>query len=81
MRTTNISSFKANISRELRSVRAGERIVIVDRDIPVAEVIPFGGYAQRLPARPPKGRLVLRRLSISVAVDPLRFLMEERGRR
>ena len=39
--TSNISYFKAHLSQELRAVRNGERIIILDRDIPVAEVMPY----------------------------------------
>jgi antitoxin (DNA-binding transcriptional repressor) of toxin-antitoxin stability system len=81
MRTAKISEFKAHISRELASVRRGERIVILDRDVPVAQVIPFQEPAPALVPRAPTRPLVYRKLGISVAVDPLTVLAAERGSR
>ncbi|MBU8913617.1 MAG: type II toxin-antitoxin system Phd/YefM family antitoxin [Spirochaetales bacterium] len=81
MKTTNISQFKAHISQELRAVRAGERIVIMDRDIPVAEVVPYRATAPELAVRLPVGELAFRDLKIRVERDPVELLMEERGKR
>ena len=81
MKTTNISQFKAHISQELRAVRAGERIVIMDRDIPVAEVVPYRATAPELTVRLPVGELAFRDLKIRVERDPVELLMEERGKR
>ena len=80
MKTTNISYFKAHISQELRSVRSGEHIIIMDRDIPVAEVTP---YAEKpnLPVRLPKKKMTFRSLGFTVEKDPLEILMEDRGKR
>lgn len=80
MKTTNISQFKAHISRELRAVRAGEHIVIMDRDIPVAEVVPYQA-APELTVHPPAGELDFRDLKINVERDPVDILMEERDKR
>ncbi len=78
MRTTNISRFKSHISEELRRVRAGDHVVIVDRDIPVAEVIPYREREEKLRIRSPKRPLVRRRMSFSLKTDPLQYLLEER---
>ncbi len=80
MRTINISQFKAHISRELRAVRQGERIVILDRDIPVAEVLPYRAD-QSLRVRPPEKKLTYPEVSFRTTVDPLQFLMEDRAKR
>ena len=81
MRTTNISEFKAHISRELQAVREGERIVILDRDIPVADVVPHQKTETSLVPRLPTRPLEYRKLGISVTRDPLEVLAEERGAR
>ena len=47
MRTEPITSAKNNLSALLREVKAGRTIVITDRGVPVAELVP--------PRRPPKG--------------------------
>ena len=80
MKTSSISFFKAHISQELRSVRAGERIIIMDRDIPVAEVVPYEDDSV-MHVRLPTTKLVPRALSFSVERDPLGLLMEERAKR
>jgi antitoxin (DNA-binding transcriptional repressor) of toxin-antitoxin stability system len=81
VRTRNISQFKAHISQELLAVRHGERIIILDRDIPVAEVIPYEKREASLVPRAPTGTLVFRKLGISVGRDPLDVLREERDGR
>ena len=81
MKTMNISFFKAHISGELRSVRQGEHLVILDRDIPIAEVIPYQPVEPVLTARPPRNAIVFRKLRIRVDRDPLEFLLEERKKR
>jgi antitoxin (DNA-binding transcriptional repressor) of toxin-antitoxin stability system len=81
MKTANISFFKAHISEELRKVRAGEHIVILDRDIPVAEVVPYQEKEKTLKIRPPKHRLEYPQGTFSVKTDPLQYLMEERAKR
>lgn len=40
MKTATISDFKAHISENLRAVRAGQRILIMDRSTAIAEVSP-----------------------------------------
>ena len=81
VRVRKISEFKAHISQDLAAVRRGERIVILDRDIPVAQVIPHPGEETPLVARSPTRPLEYRKLGISVSRDPLEVLSEERGGR
>jgi antitoxin (DNA-binding transcriptional repressor) of toxin-antitoxin stability system len=81
VKTSRISEFKAHISRELASVRRGERIVIFDRDVPIAQVVPYQEPASALIPRAPTGRLTYRKLGISVEVDPLTILAAERSSR
>ena len=80
VKTSSISYFKAHISQQLRSVREGERIIILDRDIPVAEVVPHRKESI-LAVRQPTRELSLRKMSFTLAEDPLTDLMEERTRR
>ena len=81
VRTINISQLKAHISEQLRTVRKGQRLVILDRDIPVAQLVPYEQPAPALAPRAPKRAIVLRKLGISVEADPLEMLMAERARR
>jgi len=81
VKTLKISEFKKHISEELRRVRNGDRIVILDRDKPVAEVIPYEHSSKRLAVRPPRGPRTLPTVNIKTNVDPLDYLLEDRGRR
>jgi prevent-host-death family protein len=81
VKTIKISDFKKHISEELRRVRNGDRVVILDRDKPVAEVIPYELSSKRLVVRPPRGPRTLPAVSIKTDVDPLSYLLEDRERR
>ena len=37
----NIATLKNNLSRYLKSVQAGEEVIVMDRDTPVARIVPF----------------------------------------
>ena len=41
MTTAKIADLKNNLSRYLKRVQAGETIRVLDRDLPVAEIIPY----------------------------------------
>lgn len=40
MRTVNIAELKASLSAHIRRVRAGEEVIICDRNQPVARLVP-----------------------------------------
>lgn len=83
MKTITISAFKAHLSAELRKVRRGGRVVISDRDTPIAEVVPFRGedtptLGIRLPDAVP---FEIPRSSLRIEHDPVAYLLEDRARR
>jgi prevent-host-death family protein len=41
MRTVNIGTLKNTLSAELRHVRAGEEVLVMDRNRPVAKIVPI----------------------------------------
>ena len=41
MRTVNIANLKNNLSRYLQQVRRGEEILIRDRHLPIAKIVPL----------------------------------------
>ena len=43
--TVNIGFLKQQLSRCLQRVRRGERLIVMDRDTPVAEIVPIRGEA------------------------------------
>ena len=80
MKTTNISYFKSHLSQELRAVRNGERIIILDRDIPVAEVLPYDINKKNIRIQLPTKKLQYSEPSFKTVKDPLFYLLEDRAR-
>jgi antitoxin (DNA-binding transcriptional repressor) of toxin-antitoxin stability system len=50
MRTVRIGELKNNLSRYLRVVRGGTRLVVMDRDTPIAELGPITSSRMAAPA-------------------------------
>ena len=49
MKAVNIAELKNNLSLYLRKVRSGQEIIVRDRDVPVAKIIPWqGDYDEEL---------------------------------
>jgi prevent-host-death family protein len=79
MRTIAIATLKAHLSAEVKKASAGERIVVVDHNHPVALLTPL---PTGLPmARKAASRYGFRDLTPLVSRDPLELLDEERADR
>ena len=77
MHSITIAKLKATLSAELRRVRAGESITVLDRTTPVAVLSPIPdavrvAQAVREPYR-------YRQLTSLTSRDPLEYLDDERG--
>lgn len=91
--TVGVAELRQNLSKHLRRVEAGERLVVTDRNRPVAELVPpVTATASRLDqliaegkVRPPKRKGPLPKpLKLPPGVDPealTRALEEVRGYR
>ncbi len=81
MSDVRIADLKARLSEHLRSVRNGSTVTVLDRDTPVARIIPFA--APSLEIRKAKRRL--RDLKLpprpSKRTDSAAVLLEDRRRR
>ena len=77
MRSVTIARLKATLSAELRRVRAGEPITVLDRTTPVALLSPVP-QAVRV-VRAAQAPYDYRTLTPLMASDPLPYLDEERG--
>ncbi|MGE5815330.1 MAG: type II toxin-antitoxin system Phd/YefM family antitoxin [Acidobacteriota bacterium] len=82
MKQVRIAELKARLSEYLRVVRGGETISVLDRDTPVAQIVPVReGAALRVrkPARgsPPPGRVPLPK-PLKLSTDIVQLLLEER---
>lgn len=77
-----LAEFKARLSDYLRRVRRGQVLTLLNRDTPVARVLPWEPAPTALPVRPPIRRL--REVPIprqsAGATDSLAALLEERQR-
>ena len=80
MTKVGIAQLKAHLSRYVRDIRRGETVVVLDRNEPVARIVPFQSLETILPVRGPlqplQGYALPPRLS--PAVDSLPALLEER---
>ena len=81
MSDVRIADLKARLSEHLRSVRNGGTLTVLDRDTPVARIVPY--VAQPLEIRKAKRRL--RDLKLppkpSKRTDSVALLVEDRRRR
>jgi prevent-host-death family protein len=82
MTKVGVAELKARLSEYLRAVQRGEEVVVLDRDRPIARLVPYapsGGLTVREPARtygtlgdipmPPRAKL---------DIDAVALLLEDR---
>lgn len=79
MKTISISSLKTNLSAELKHVRAGESLTVMDRNTPVAILSPIAD-PERPGAIPPRQQLDLTPPGIRLKTGALSLLAEDRKR-
>lgn len=82
MKQVRIADLKARLSEYLRAVRRGETIAVLDRDTPVAQIVPIRSRATLLvrkpaPGAPPPNR-VRRPKPAKLKIDIVELLLEER---
>ncbi len=80
MKRSSVSYLKAHLSAELRAVQAGEVVVVMDRDHPVARLVPME-EEKGVQVRGPLQAFGFERPAPLVSVDSLKPLLEDRGRR
>ena len=82
MRQARIAELKARLSEYLRAVRRGETVVVLDRETPIAHLVPIAERAtlrvrKPVPESPAPGR-VGRLKPLTANVDIVDLLLEER---
>ena len=82
MRKVRIAELKARLSEHLRAVRRGETIAVLDRETPIAQIVPVRGRSalrvrRPAPGTPPPNRVPLPK-SAKLNVDVVHLLLEER---
>jgi prevent-host-death family protein len=82
MKQVRIADLKARLSEYLRAVRSGESIAVLDRDTPIAQIIPAREPRALRVRKPAPGSLTLHRVKVPkrarLNVDIVRLLLEER---
>jgi prevent-host-death family protein len=82
MKQVRIAELKARLSEYLRAVRRGETISVLDRDTPVAQIVPVRERSalrirKPTPGAPPPNRVPLPKLT-KRQIDVVQLLLEER---
>jgi prevent-host-death family protein len=82
MKKVGIADLKAHLSEHLRKVRSGHTLTVVDRDTPVALIIPYDAKAPlelRRATRKPRDLRLPK--PTSSPIDSLSVLLEDRASR
>ena len=82
MRRVRIAELKSHLSEYLHAVRRGETIAVLDRETPVAQIVPMReGVSLRIrkpaPGSPPPNRVKLPK-ALGMKIDVVDLLLEER---
>jgi prevent-host-death family protein len=82
MKQVRIAELKARLSEYLRAVRRGESIAVLDRETPVAQIVPIRHHtALRIrkpaPGTPAPNRVLLPK-QLKLNIDVVQLLLEER---
>jgi prevent-host-death family protein len=81
MRDVRIADLKARLSEHLRSVRNGGTLTVLDRDTPVARIIPYAAPALEIRRATRRLRDLKLPPKPSKRTDSLAMLTEDRRRR
>lgn len=83
MDTVRVADLKARLSEHLRAVRRGRTLTVLDRDTPIARIVPYDAEHRPLtvrsprPGAPPVARVPLPP-ALRLKVDVVALLAEER---
>ena len=82
MKQVRIAELKARLSEYLRVVRGGESIAVLDRDTPIAQLVPVREPRALRVRKPAPGSAPLHRIKVPkrarLNVDIVALLLEER---
>jgi prevent-host-death family protein len=82
MKQVRIAELKAKLSEYLRAVRRGETITVLDRETPVAQVVPVRAPSALRVRKPAPGSPPLNRIPLpkpaKLSIDVVSLLLEER---
>jgi antitoxin (DNA-binding transcriptional repressor) of toxin-antitoxin stability system len=82
MKKVQITELKAKLSAHLRAVRNGETIAILDRETPIAQIVPVRAQSALRVRKPAPGALPPNRIPLpkptKLPIDVIQLLLEER---
>jgi prevent-host-death family protein len=82
MKQVRIAELKSHLSEYLRAVRGGQTIAVLDRETPIAHLVPIGERAKLRIRKPPRGTPPPNRIPLpkplKTNIDIVDLLMEER---
>ena len=82
VKQVRIAELKSRLSEYLRAVRGGETIAVLDRETPIAHIVPVRPKATLRIRKPPPGTPPLNRIPVPKATqrhtDIVALLLEER---
>jgi len=83
MKQVGIAELKARLSEYLRAVRRGETIAVLDRETPIARIVPTAERTALRVRKPASGAPALNRVRLpgkplKLSVDVVDLLLEER---
>jgi prevent-host-death family protein len=84
MKQVRIAELKSHLSHYLRAVRGGQTIAVLDRDTPVANIVPIDEAPKLKIRKPLPGAPRLNRVRLpkplKIKIDVVELLLEERQR-
>jgi prevent-host-death family protein len=85
MKQARVAELKAHLSEYLAGVRAGEAVIVCDRNTPIARLVPYDDVADgiviREALRPPAALASIRGVAPRRRVDVVRLLRASRDQR
>jgi prevent-host-death family protein len=81
MKSVKIADLKARLSEHLRSVRNGGTVTVMDRETPIARIVPYAAEPLEVRRATRRPRDVKRPPAPRRKTDSLRELLDDRRRR
>jgi antitoxin (DNA-binding transcriptional repressor) of toxin-antitoxin stability system len=82
MSNVGVADLKAHLSQHLRTVRSGRTLTVLDRNAPIAQIVPYGVETALEVRRATRKPSELRRPSArSLSTDSLSVLLRDRASR
>ena len=81
MKTVGIADLKARLSEHLRSVRNGRSLTVLDRDTPVARIVPYAAESLETRQATRRPRDLALPPPPATPTDSLAVLLDDRRRR